>query len=113
VTILSRATYLYKLQESGIALFFFLELVFTVELMRTIFDEGSKIRYEFEKDVSNRVDNWLLFLPSRKTFRHLDVDGVDLGDVPEYLLNELLTPRLGYSGASLERCHPFLRNKTD
>ena len=83
--------YLNELRKRRIRTLLFLELELAIELMSSIADKRPKVRHSVKEDVTNLFNHGKGLLSLVQGVTKLDIDRDDVLNVPEDLLQEVLT----------------------
>ena len=104
------STNLYEARERWIRALLLLELVFSIQLVRTIRDEWMEVGNGLDQDVADLLDDGVRLLSLVQRVPQARVDSNDGLYVPEHLLDEVLPSSFWDGFRLLERLFPQLRS---
>ena len=84
-----RGTNLHEARERRVRALLLLELILAIQLVRAVRHERVEVRHSLEQDVADLLDDSVRLLPLVEGVPQARVDGDDVEDVPEDLLEEL------------------------
>lgn len=102
------STHLNERSKRRILPLFPLKLVLSIQLMRTIRNERTEMRYMFQKDIADPINDCVRLLSFTERIAEAGVDSQDFADVPEYLLDECFASFGWYYFGFLQARHPCL-----